>query len=178
MIQGRIADGLLNHFFSFRQQHNPASNQLLLFYDVKREAIRLLLLSSLAGLGATELGGGNGGLDLAGGLLDGGSALDGLHVQVRAVALLGGAGDGVVDELARRGGGLEGDLLVGLAGLVPVVAELGDDLDLVVLGVDANGLGVGERRVLICANLDQHGDRDGKNWWIVSLPCASGGWSG
>lgn len=99
-------------------------------------------------------------------------------MQVRAVALLGGAGDGVVDELARRGGGLEGDLLVGLAGLVPVVAELGNDLDLVVLGVDANGLGVGERRVLICANLDQHGDGDGelvdcfftlREWRLVRL---------
>lgn len=77
-------------------------------------------------------------------------------MQVRAVALLGGAGDGVVDELARGGGGLEGDLLVGLAGLVPVVAELGGDLDLVVLGVDANGLGVGERRVLLCTNSDQN----------------------
>jgi hypothetical protein len=80
-------------------------------------------------------------------------------VQVGAVALLGGAGDGVVDELARRGGGLEGDLLVGLAGLVPVVAELGSDLDLVVLGVDADGLGVGERRVLFCTNSGQYVDR-------------------
>lgn len=80
-------------------------------------------------------------------------------MQVGAVALLGGAGDGVVDELARGGGGLEGDLLVGLAGLVPVVAELGGDLDLVVLGVDADGLGVGERRVLFCTDSDQYIDR-------------------
>lgn len=114
----------------------------------QQNAKHLLLLSSLAGLGATELGSLDTSLDLAGALLDGRGALDGLHVQVGAVASLGVARDGVVDELARRGGGLEGGLVVGLGGLVPVVAELGGDLDLVVLGVDADGLGVGERRVL------------------------------
>lgn len=69
-------------------------------------------------------------------------------MQVLAVTALGVAGDGVVDELARGGGGLEGGLGVRLGGLVPVLAELGGDLDLVVNGVDAEGLGVGERRVL------------------------------
>lgn len=69
-------------------------------------------------------------------------------MQVLAVTALGVARDGVVDELARGGGGLEGGLAVRLGGLVPVLAELGGDLDLVVNGVDAEGLGVGERRVL------------------------------
>jgi hypothetical protein len=110
---------------------------------------RLCLLSSLAGLVATGLGNLVGSLDGTGRLLDGGSALDGLHVQVLAVASLGVARDGVVDELARRGGRLEGGGRVGLGGLAGVVAELGGDDDLVALGGDADGLGVGERRVLL-----------------------------
>jgi hypothetical protein len=69
-------------------------------------------------------------------------------VQVLAVASLGVARDGVVDELARRGARLEGGGRVGLGGLAGVVAELGGDDDLVALGGDADGLGVGERRVL------------------------------
>jgi hypothetical protein len=139
----------LNHFlFSFRQQHTSRQHLHSSLLVLRVEATRLLLLSSLSGLGTTELGGLDVSLDLAGGLLDGRSALDGLHVQVLAVTSLGVARNSVVDELARGGGGLEGGLVVGLAGLVPVVAELGGDLDLVVLGVDANGLGVGERRVL------------------------------
>ena len=49
-------------------------------------------------------------------------------MQVLAVTALGVARDGVVDELARGGGGLEGGLAVRLGGLVPVLAELGGDL--------------------------------------------------
>lgn len=97
-------------------------------------------------------------------------------MQVLAVTSLGVARNSVVDELARGGGGLEGGLAVGLAGLVPVVAELGGDLDLVVLGVNANGLGVGERRVLRVENQSpvlRLRELDAK-----CSPCASGGWSG
>jgi hypothetical protein len=72
-------------------------------------------------------------------------------VQVLAVTALGGTRDGVVDELARRGGRLEGGGRVGLGGLAGVVGDLGGDDDLVTLGLDADGLGVGERRVLCCA---------------------------
>lgn len=171
----KTADGLLNHFlFSFRQQHDQPPNTLFIHF-LSIGAKHLLLLSSLAGLGATELGSLDTSLDLAGALLDSRGALDGLHVQVGAVAALGVARDGVVDELARRGGGLEGGLVVGLGGLVPVVAELGGNLDLVVLGVDTDGLGVGERGVLRSkVSLEVL-----RLWkYCKCLPCASACWSG
>lgn len=74
--------------------------------------------------------------------------MDGLHVQVGAVALLGGGRDDVVGQLARRGGGLEGGGVVGFGGLGGVLAELGGEDDFVVGGVDAEGAGVGEGGVL------------------------------
>jgi hypothetical protein len=142
-------------FFHFIPANSiPASLNTIspFFVYLERREKHLLLLSSLLGLATTELGDLVGSLDSASRLLDGRGTLDGLHVQVLAVTALGGTRDGVVDELARRGGRLEGGGRVGLGGLAGVVGDLGGDDDLVTLGLDTDGLGVGERRVLCCAS--------------------------